>query len=175
MVGLVRLLAGDGRPLDPYPWRRGIDGEIQVARILEQLESEGYGIELHVDIGYGDVDLVVVGPTGVFAVEVKNWSGTVRLLDGTLRRNGTDASASVRQASRGAIAIRDRIGVSWVDAILVVPNGMVVAAPVDLGKVVVVDSEALVPVITAGRRRLSPSRVSEVLALLNRTDLAVGR
>lgn len=51
VVGLMHLLAGDGRPLDPYPWRKGIDGEVQVARILEQLESKGYDVEQHVDIG----------------------------------------------------------------------------------------------------------------------------
>jgi hypothetical protein len=64
-----------------------------------------------VDIGRGDVDHVVVGPTGVFAVETKNWPGRVEVRGGALYRNGRRDETSLRQAIRAAIAIRERTGV----------------------------------------------------------------
>jgi hypothetical protein len=167
LVAIVHRLSDPGRILDPYPWVRGVDGEVQIARMLEELEDRGYRVEEHIDIGFGDVDLVVVGPTGVFAIEVKNWAGTARQLDGRLWRNGSDASTSVRQAIRGAVAIRQRLGVPWVEAILAIPNGKVVGAPIDLKRVLVVDRDHLIPVIAERPARLSPIQVNQILATLH--------
>lgn len=166
LVAVVHRLSDPGRILDPYPWVRGVDGEVQVARMLEELEDQGYRVEEHIDIGFGDVDLVVAGPTGVFAIEVKNWAGTARQFDGKLLRNGSDASRAVRQAIRGAIVIRQRLGVAWVEAILAIPNGAVIGAPIDLKKVIVVDRDHLIPVITERPTRLSPLQVGQILASL---------
>jgi hypothetical protein len=165
LVWVVHRLSDPGRALDPYPWIQGIDGEMQVAHVLEEL-GEDYRVEQHVDIGFGDVDIVVIGPTGLFAIEVKNWAGTVRRVNGALVRNGSDAGASLRQAVRGAMAIRERVDVQWVEAILVIPNGTVIDAPINLNKVLVVDRDHLLPVITRRQPRLSPHDVSRILVAL---------
>jgi hypothetical protein len=166
LVGAVHLFGDHGRFLDPYPWVRGIDGEVQVARLLEELEDRGYRVEGHIDIGFGDVDIVVIGPTGVFAIEVKNWSSPVREVGGKLVRSGTDATASLRQAVRGAIAIRERVHVRWVEAILVIPNATVVSAPIVLDKVQVVSRDELIDAITRRPQRLNQNEVDRIFTLL---------
>jgi hypothetical protein len=166
LLAVVDRLSNSGRILDPYPWARGLDGELQVAQMLEGLEDDGYRVEEHIDIGFGDVDLVVVGPTGVFAIEVKNWSGTVRQVNGQFLRNGWDEDRSLRQAIRGAIAIRERLGVAWVEAILVIPNGTVLDAPINIKTVVVVDRDHLLPAITGKAPRLTPRQVDQIHASL---------
>ena len=44
--------------------------EREVEKILKNLSDE-YSVYMNVSFGYGDIDAVVIGPTGVFAVEAK--------------------------------------------------------------------------------------------------------
>jgi hypothetical protein len=55
----------------------GRNGEYDVCDELEKL-PEAYSIFRNVKIGnYGDIDLVVTGPTGIFTIEVKSHKGNV--------------------------------------------------------------------------------------------------
>jgi Holliday junction resolvase-like predicted endonuclease len=56
-------------------WSRGAAGEEHVGRLLEELESEGWVAIHDVDTGRGNIDTIVVGPGGVFTVEVKSHRG----------------------------------------------------------------------------------------------------
>ena len=56
-------------------FRKGTRGEQTVVEVLEALSDEFYVIN-DVKIA-GNLDHVVVGPTGVFAIETKNWRGAV--------------------------------------------------------------------------------------------------
>lgn len=57
-------------------WRRGVTGEAIVAATLENLTDDFYVInDLTTD--FGNLDHVVVGPTGVFIIDAKNWRGIV--------------------------------------------------------------------------------------------------
>jgi Nuclease-related domain len=59
-------------------WGRGADGEERVGRVLEPLEADGW-LTLHdVSTGRGNIDTVVVGPGGLFTIEVKSHGGRVR-------------------------------------------------------------------------------------------------
>lgn len=56
-------------------FRKGTRGEQTVVEVLEVLSDEFYVInDLKIA---GNLDHVVVGPTGVFAIETKNWRGAV--------------------------------------------------------------------------------------------------
>lgn len=56
-------------------WARGAAGEEHVGTVLEPLEADGW-ITLHdVDTGRGNIDTVVVGPGGLFTIEVKSHGG----------------------------------------------------------------------------------------------------
>lgn len=73
----------------------GARGEEVVARVLARL-PEGYEVYHSAWLGRGrrlDIDHVVVGPTGLFLVETKNWAGPIWVEDGQLRRS---AGAGVR-------------------------------------------------------------------------------
>ncbi|HWQ21758.1 MAG TPA: nuclease-related domain-containing protein, partial [Clostridia bacterium] len=61
----------------------GAGGEFDVGATLSELPDE-FHVFNGLDFYAGDVDHVVVGPTGVFVVETKNHSGTISLKDGYL-------------------------------------------------------------------------------------------
>jgi hypothetical protein len=56
--------------------RKGAAGENAVAKILENL-PEDYCVINGLTTPFGDLDHVVVGPTGVYILDTKNWKGVV--------------------------------------------------------------------------------------------------
>jgi hypothetical protein len=61
-------------------WRRGAHGERRTARLLERLTRDGY-VVFH-DLAVpgntsANVDHLVIGPTGVFIIDSKQWTGSV--------------------------------------------------------------------------------------------------
>lgn len=88
-------------------WERGADGEDATARVLTTLPPEF--VVLH-DLQWpgrqrANIDHVVVGPTGVFVVDTKNWSGTVTVRDGVLRQNGFSREPAVAGAAEAGLAV----------------------------------------------------------------------
>jgi hypothetical protein len=61
-------------------WRRGADGERRTARLLDRLTRDGYVVfhDLALPGSPANVDHLVIGPTGVFVIDSKQWTGTVR-------------------------------------------------------------------------------------------------
>src|SRR5688572_28353468 len=64
-----------GGRLDSVRLQRGIEGEERVAALLDSLQPEGITVIHDLEIGRGNADHVLVGPTGVFVVETKDWGG----------------------------------------------------------------------------------------------------
>ena len=60
-------------------WVRGAEGEEAVGAILEGLTGDGWHVIHDVSFGRGNIDHVVAGPGGVFAVETKSHGGRVSL------------------------------------------------------------------------------------------------
>lgn len=59
-------------------WQRGTDGETVVGKILATLPDEFHVInDLKTPGENSNLDHVVVGPTGVFVLDAKNWRGAV--------------------------------------------------------------------------------------------------
>jgi Nuclease-related domain len=56
--------------------RKGVAGETVVAIILGDLPDD-YWVFNDIDTPSGNLDHVVIGPTGVFIIETKNWRGVV--------------------------------------------------------------------------------------------------
>ena len=102
---------------------RGRQGELSVARALDQLAADGYA---RIDDcrwpgrSQANIDHVLVGPAGLFVVDAKNWSGRVEIRDGVLRQNGyrrtreADASAEAARAVAGLLPM----GVARVEGVL---------------------------------------------------------
>ncbi|MEY2501627.1 MAG: hypothetical protein QOI07_1961 [Verrucomicrobiota bacterium] len=102
------------RRLDKYEsermsWRMGAIGECEVAAELERL-SDRFTVFNNVNTRRGNLDHVVVGPTGFFAIETKNWKGLITATsEGELTRNGRASTAPhVRRFLSRAMMVREQ-------------------------------------------------------------------
>jgi hypothetical protein len=68
-------------------WQRGAQGERRTARLLDRLTRDGYVVfhDLAVPGSPANIDHLVIGPSGVFVIDSKQWTGSVH--------QGTDAPA----------------------------------------------------------------------------------
>jgi hypothetical protein len=113
LAGVFYLCRYQSRRIDHYErerkkWRKGAVGECMVADALGALSDE-YSVINDVTTPSGNLDHVVVGPTGVFAIETKNWRGTVTAdTDGELVLNGVSTPA-VRKFVRRTMAVREQV------------------------------------------------------------------
>ncbi len=88
-------------------WRTGADGEVETARILDPLVAAGF-VVLHdrrIPNGRENIDHIVIGPTGVFVIETKNYAGELRVRDGNLYVDGRRRAGVIDQVSRQANAV----------------------------------------------------------------------
>jgi Nuclease-related domain len=77
------LLALRGAPAHETAFHRGELGEKAVAKLLEQRIADGPGIILHdrrMPNARGNIDHIAVTPSGVYVIDAKNISGTVRVV-----------------------------------------------------------------------------------------------
>jgi hypothetical protein len=60
-------------------WQRGAQGERHTARLLRHLQRDGYVVlhDLAMPGSPANVDHLVIGPTGVFVIDSKQWTGQV--------------------------------------------------------------------------------------------------
>jgi Nuclease-related domain len=60
-------------------WQRGAHGERRTARLLDRLTGDGYVVfhDLAVPGSPANVDHLVIGPSGVFVIDSKQWTGSV--------------------------------------------------------------------------------------------------
>lgn len=154
-------------------WRRGALGEYEVGAELERLPDD-YAIfnDLNV-LGSGNLDHIVIGPTGLFAIETKNWTGTVvRNGSGELRSNGRDSSSPhVRNFFKRAMKVRDRIAaVTQIDGmrmrcIMVFPKARINARFGTTGHVHCVPLNALRDYIDNPKfsKRFNPTTISSLI------------
>jgi Nuclease-related domain len=61
-------------------WQRGAHGERRTARLLDRLTRDGYVVfhDLAVPDSPANVDHLVIGPSGVFVIASKQWTGSVQ-------------------------------------------------------------------------------------------------
>jgi hypothetical protein len=91
-------------------WRMGALGECQVAAELVHLSND-FTVFNNVNTQRGNLDHVAIGPTGLFAIETKNWSGLIEpTAEGELMKNRKPATAPhVRNFVSRAMAVREQI------------------------------------------------------------------
>jgi hypothetical protein len=86
LAGAIAFSVSLGR-LRLESFLKGARGEESVARALGFLPAE-YRVYHGLAAVGGDYDHVVVGPTGIFLIETKSWSGRISVRDGELLYNG---------------------------------------------------------------------------------------
>jgi len=87
-------------------WR----GEKRVAKLLSSKLSDDYFLinDLYLQDGGGDIDHVVLAPSGVFVLETKNWSGNITCNGDDWQRAGQPGfkGSPSRQVKRNAAKIK---------------------------------------------------------------------
>jgi Nuclease-related domain len=160
---LAAVAAGWGQRFRPSPdamaWRRGAAGERRTARLLTPLEQHGWAVlhDLAVPGRPANLDHLIIGPGGVFAIDSKQYRGRLQLdAVGKLWHGRYPLAPTLRAASWEA----DQAAQVLPDpGMAVVPIVAVHGAPVPWGKVVT-DG---VPVVAA--RRL-PSMLCQLPVVL---------
>jgi hypothetical protein len=135
LAGLILLLVGVLLLLGTYAccarvaaFFKGAAGEEQVARVLGNLPA-GFEVFHSLELGggvlmwrQGDLDHLVVGPTGAFAIETKNWQGRVTLTDEGLLLDGRrPRRAPLAQVRQAVAALQLRLGRAGVYHVPIVP------------------------------------------------------
>jgi hypothetical protein len=95
-------------------WRRGAAGERKTARLLRRLERDGYVSfhDLAVPGSAANIDHLVIGPTGVFVVDSKQYTGRVhQSLDGRAWHNHAPLARTLEVVGWEAATIARVLGV----------------------------------------------------------------
>jgi hypothetical protein len=153
-------------------WQRGAAGERHVARLLEPLVRQGWGVQhdLRVPGSTANIDHVVIGPPGIFAIDAKNYRGRLRLSrDGLLWHGRTFLAPTLSATRWEADKLQTRIGAP---DIAVVPVVAVVGAMVPYGQVTamgvtVIPARRLPGLLRSLPPTLTPQRAREVAAQIN--------
>lgn len=101
----------DRKAKDAANWRAGYTGEAMVANILENLSDEFHVFHdvRHRDLA-GNIDHLLVGPTGVFVLETKNWRGHVEYSpDKKLLCDGIDKTADLKALLQRVYSVHEKI------------------------------------------------------------------
>lgn len=88
-------------------FEKGAAGERIVAELLEQLPDDWFVLN---DIHWpgrsrANIDHVVIGPSGVFVIDAKNWSGSITIKGGVLRCGGYAKTRTVENVQAAAQAV----------------------------------------------------------------------
>lgn len=145
----------------------GRSGEGAVWYTLKELPDEYIVFQDIKDNRLGNIDFAVVGPTGIFAIEVKSMGGFIR--------SSKYLSQALKQTRREAAVLKDlikeKIGIDiWVEPVLVYSNKL---ARVRFGlhqieKVYVVQKRWLNKVIysNSSKPALTPEQIKKIEAVL---------
>jgi hypothetical protein len=167
LLGRATVLGG---LLDPISLRSGIRGEERVASILAQLESDGFEVLHDLDTGHGNADHVLVGPTGVFVIETKDWGGRFYRRGGRLMINDRAADQVVGQVTAAALAIRallERAGIDIrVQAVVASTRARVSMGQLRLGSVTVAEADRLPALVRAGKGAIDAETATRAIGAI---------
>lgn len=165
-------LASAGNRLHPdaWPWFQGALGEIEVGRLLEALGPEWF-VRHSIPIGADtkDVDHLVIGPGGVFAINTKHHAGAaVWVGDHVLRVNNANTPhlrAAVRDGHDVASRLTQKSGFPVpVRSVIAVLNARTITDRRDTHDRApdVVDARSLVTWLRSRSTRLTPTQLDLV-------------
>lgn len=152
-------------------YKHGLEGENHVTKTLSSTLNDEYYLINDVwlpDGKKGNIDHIVLGPTGIFAVETKNQTGKIEcngdVWNGVIGRNPS------KQARDNAFRVHDAIASSeifksrklWVQGVVVFANKDVDLDVQNPHKVDILKSDGLVNYILAKESNLSSQEIELV-------------
>lgn len=152
-------------------WSAAAAGERQVAAALWALTRSGW--TLLVDRRWpgtatANVDMILVGPAGVYVIDVKNWRDAPQIVDGELSAAGRSCAAEVVKLQAVTRRVEDALADMQMSPVAVAPVMVFVGRQVDerLGRVHLVGIHDLLHAVTSARTRLRSPVVRAVAAHL---------
>ncbi|MEX2203274.1 MAG: nuclease-related domain-containing protein [Actinomycetota bacterium] len=162
--------ASVGGRLDSVRLQRGIVGEERVASLLDALQPDGFTVIHDLEIGRGNADHVLVGPTGVFVIETKDWGGRFYRRRGRLMFNQRPADDVVGQVTVAALAVRGRLESAgmdvWVRAVIASTRASVSGSPLNLGHVTAVEADDLPAFVREREETMRSGAVEKAVAAI---------
>ena len=152
-------------------WQYGAWGEQATAKVLRELEREGWIVLHDLPAGRGNVDHIAIGPGGVFLLDSKRLAGSVtvdeeavmvRRLDDpdlTYRHTGTSHLMSLARHTHKKILTTSRIR-TWVTPVMVLWAEF--PQRVAENRCAYVHGEELVNWLRARPHTVAPNRVEQV-------------
>ena len=153
-------------------WEAGGRGEQSVVRVLIGMDDSGWHVlpdRRWPGTRRANIDVLVVGPGGVFVVDVKNWQD-VTVEDGRLRRGDADAEDDLRKLVDQTAAVEEVLAdaglpATEVVALLVLAGRRGISARLD--RVTVVGELDLARDLARRGARLAPNLVERLLGCLD--------
>lgn len=149
----------------------GRRGEEEVEKELNKLDSN-YLIFRNVKLKKGDCDFVVVGPPGVFAIEVKDYKYATISFDGhDLTFNGKNKKSEIHQSKREAANIQNFLStiVSYVEPIVVFSEPMNLHFYFNKQNgAYVIGKTALIDLITQQPNQLTIDQINKIKDILDK-------
>jgi hypothetical protein len=110
------------------------EAEKKVQKFLEDNLTEGYYLFKNIYTGYGDIDAIVVGPTGVYMIEVKSNEGIVSrdekgyllIIDGNTPNKNYREQVSKELGQVKKYLDNNTNVKTWVNPVLIFPFGSVI-------------------------------------------------
>jgi hypothetical protein len=163
VVLLVAAVLTRPRP-DPERWLRGAEGEAATALILDRLPARTFDVrhDLRLPGSRANIDHLVIGPTGVWAVDTKTTRSAITTGWRSVRFG--DRKLDTGPSRWEADVASDLLGVE-VRPIVAVHGPGLRARGGRSGGVKVVPAEALRRRLRRGRRRLSRAEIRELSEL----------
>ena len=156
---------------------KGADGESDFVKHLKDL-PDTYTVVCDLDFAdsYGNIDHLVIGPTGVFAIDVKDWKGSVASDGkGELMLNGRPTDKpQVRYFTRRTMELKDRIKAltkldPYVQSVFAFLHTHVEAKWGTTGAVHCISADQIVDYVTKARAKnpLPPADIPRLVAAAN--------
>jgi len=134
----------------------GAEGERSILPTLKKL-PDTYTVVCDLDFAdsYGNIDHLIIGPTGIFSIDVKNWKGTVAADGaGELLLNGKPTDKpQVRNFTGRTMELKNRLKAltrldPFIQCLFVFPHTYLEARWGTTGNVLCVDLDNIIPLIT---------------------------
>jgi hypothetical protein len=146
-------------------YAKGAAGEVAVARVLGDLASEFVVLhDLNVPGSSANVDHLVIGPTGVFMIDAKHWSGRLTAGADTLWRGTTSVRRECSTAVWEAQQLSNAVGRAVQPIICFVGTALPEAVQHCDG-VTLCESDALLFLVRDGIRWLDAESVAAIAAV----------
>lgn len=151
--------------------RTGADGEVATAKELAKLARGGWRPVHDRALDKANIDHIVIGPGGVYAIDSKNWKGTIKVSNGEVVVDGNVRSRVPGSCRSTAAKINSRVSGStgngaWVQGVVVF-WGDFPQRVVESNKVVYVAGDALAEWLHARPPKLSGIEIDEIAHVIS--------